>query len=707
MMNRIRITTLICMVCLLGFSALLLSQSASVLFEQGLLKENGEGDLNGAVAVFRQIVQDQAADPSVRAKAQLHIGMCYEKLGQREAQAAYQKVIDGFPQQHQEVALARERMARLLAASKEDTSKPTFRKIHLPNKIGWDAQLSPDGKSLILVNDKKLWIVPMSGNLGPGYPGAPRLLDTRGVEADWPGLAWSADGRWIAFNGEKVEEGRQRIHVVSADGGVPTQVFENNRDARVVNYRMSLSPHGETIVFSSMDGGTLHLYRKSVAGGSPERLVDVPAREPVFSPDGRMIAYVEDKNLGRGGGGLWVIPAEGGTPALVAHAENASSPIWSPDGRMLAYVDDASNKKVQIVHLGSDGRPVGENVTIDCPEGIAGVRRLAGWTPDNEIGAIVGTPMDFALYAQPLEGGKATFITHGGYPVQPRWSPDGEEIFHVNNPDNAGGDWQRLAIAHVPAEGGSVTVVPLHSEVKIRLQGWGTGNRVSPDGQTIVFAGHNEQAAMNTIHIWTIPVNGGTARQLTDAPAGFRDLYPCWSPDGQHIAFVRWKTPENWTEPGEGNIYVVRADGGEPRRITSESDRVYGTGPVQWSPDGRLLAYLSRDEDSEDGTIKVIPPEGGQPRIVAKVKKIFANKEMAWSPDGRRIAYNAARPENKIKIVSLDDGSVEEIVPDLKDVKEIYHLDWSPDGKTLVFGGYTGGGPEFWTIGNFLKGVRP
>ncbi|NWG14144.1 MAG: PD40 domain-containing protein [Acidobacteria bacterium] len=215
------------------------------------------------------------------------------------------------------------------------------------------------------------------------------------------------------------------------------------------------------------------------------------------------------------------------------------------------------------------------------------------------------------------------------------------------------------------------------------------------------------------MHIWTLPVLGGTPRQLTDAPARFRDWYPCWSTDGETIAFMRSTSGENWAEAGEGNISVVSADGCEPRRITSESDRIFDAAPVMWSPDGKLLAYFSRDKrDAPDGTIKVIPATGGEPRIVTKVRGAFANKEMAWSPGNRRIAYNELRGDttrivsNMIKVVSLDDGSTEEIVPDLKDVKEIYHLDWSPDGKTLVFAGYTGGWPEFWTVGNFLPLAR-
>jgi Tol biopolymer transport system component len=147
------------------------------------------------------------------------------------------------------------------------------------------------------------------------------------------------------------------------------------------------------------------------------------------------------------------------------------------------------------------------------------------------------------------------------------------------------------------------------------------------------------------------------------------------------------------------NIFVIPAEGGKPRPLTSEGDRVFGFGPVIWSPDGALLAFFSQDKDSADGTIKVIPPTGGTSRVVTKVKAIYANKEMAWSPDSRRIAYNS--PGDKISVVSLEDGKIEEINPSLEGVS-IYHLDWSPDGKRLVFAGASGGGSEFWMIGNFL-----
>jgi len=713
---KLKKTLIIVVLSFVGGAVLLLGsvqqETAKELLEKAIYFEDVQGDLDKAIEVYSEILNNFAQNSEVAARALYRLGWCHERLGNQEARNAYRRIIDEYPGQKEQVAQARVRLAELDATAANASRKPTFRKINLPNRIPPDAQLSPDGKSIAFVNNEWLWIAPTSSNLGSGFLGTPRQLDTHGITVEFCGFIWSGDGKWIAFNSGEVEGGYKKIYIVPAGGGKPMQIHRNDRDVRVVNYRMSLSPNGDTIVFSSKDEDTLHIYKKSVTGGSPERLVDVPAREPVFSPDGKMIAYVEDKQLvGRHGGGLWVIPVEKGSPTLVADAGNASSPIWSPDGKMIAFVDYDANDKIHIVRLGPDGKTAGEKISIDCPEGTNGVGRLTGWTPDNKIGILVGIPTEFALYTQPVEGGTATFVTHGGYPLQPRWSPDGKRIFHTNKVDEISGDWVAFAIAFVPAEGGEVTTIPLHSEAKIRLPGYGLGDLISPDGKTLVFAGYKSVDPITIKHIWTLPVDGETPTQLTDEPV--IDGNPCWSPDGKEIAFVRNDTPsENWAGMGKDNIYIIPASGGEPRRITSESDRVFG-GPVLWSPDGKLLAYFSRDEDSVDGTIKIIPANGGEPQVIAKVLHIYANKEMAWSPDGRRIAFNAHKPgssntiiSNFINIVSLEDGSIEEIEPNLKDVNEIYHLDWSPDGKTLVFGGYTGGGHELWFMEGFMPLVK-
>jgi len=313
---------------------------------------------------------------------------------------------------------------------------------------------------------------------------------------------------------------------------------------------------------------------------------------------------------------------------------------------------------------------------------------LAGWTPDNKIGAIFEKPTEFGLYTLPAEGGKATVVAYGGYPTKPRWSPDGEQIFHTNIADKGSGAWKELAVSVVPAEGGKVSTVPIQSDVKIDVP--------------VVFPENYGK------HIWTLPVEGGKPNQLSKAPESFADLFPCWSPDGKAVAFVRFKVSKNYVEGFSGtNIFIVNSTGGEPKPLTSESHKVF-TGPIAWSPDGRLLAYFSRYENSTDGTLNVIPLDGGESRVVGKVKGIFINKELAWSPDSKRIAFNSSEYDshelisNGIKIISINDGNISDIETGLVDT-QIYHLDWSPDGKKLVFAGYKDRGREFWVMEDFLQ----
>jgi Tol biopolymer transport system component len=703
---------------ILVFLSANIQQTAEQLYQSGIYKEEVEGDLEKAIAIYEQILKNFPGNKTTAAKALYHIGLCYEKLGNQEAQKAYQRLIEEYPGQIQEVNLAKERLASLVKASEIIPHKPTFQKIQIPTRLFGYTSLSPDGQKISLASrsDRKLWIMPLSGKLGPDFPGEPVELNTDDVRAEWTGHAWSSDGKWIAFNedvpleelGKKEKNGRQGIYVVSSEGGKPKKVHENYRDARTINYRISLSPHGKTLAFSSVDleRNEQHIYTIPVDGGVLKKLVDAQAREPVFSPDGKMIAYVEDKNLGRAGGGLFVVPAQSGIAKLVANAGKASSPVWSPEGDMIAFVDKQNKvAQIHIVPIGEDGEAAGEKITIDAPEGIQYVDLLAGWTPDNKIGAVFEKPLEFGLYTVPAEGGKATMVSHGGYPTQPRFSPDGKRIFHFNNADEGSGAWQRLAIAVVSAEGGHVSTLPIESDEKMILLGWGGGNKISPDGKMIVFAGMTTKDAGLHFHIWTLPVEGGRPKQLTESLAEHTDMFPCWSPDGKSVAFVRARVSKNYFEgSSETNIYIVQANGGEPKPLTSESCRV-NLGPISWSPDGKLLAFFTKDdENSGDDTLNIIPSEGGETRVVGKVNSANVNKELAWSPDCTRIAFN--EPKNKaIRIISLKNGSIADIETDLVDTY-IYHLDWSSDGKRLVFGGYKGGGRELWMIENFLHLVK-
>jgi len=95
------------------------AQTPEQLYQKGLLKEEGEGNLQEAINLYKQVAENIKADQSIRAKALLHIGMCHEKLGTEEAVKTYQRLVTSFPAQKNEVNLARERLSVLVKPSEK------------------------------------------------------------------------------------------------------------------------------------------------------------------------------------------------------------------------------------------------------------------------------------------------------------------------------------------------------------------------------------------------------------------------------------------------------------------------------------------------------------------------------------------------------------------------------------------------------------
>ncbi len=248
--------------------------------------------------------------------------------------------------------------------------------------------------------------------------------------------------------------------------------------------------------------------------------------------------------------------------------------------------------------------------------------------------------------------------------------------------------------------------VPIQFDEKIIKPAWGGGNDVSPDGKTIVFSGQSKKDTSWHWQIWTLPVDGGKPKQLTQTPASVLNGFPRWSPDGKTIAYVRARDIKAGF--GEVNIFTVPVNGGDPKVLTSDSDSV-DFRPIAWSPDGKWIAYFSTDEeDLRAGILKILSVNDGVSRVVAKVKMVHVNIELAWSPDSKRVAFNYA-PDSSygedIRIISIDDGSIVDIETDLVDIN-MYHLDWSSDGDRFVFSGYQGDSPELWLMEDFLPKAK-
>jgi Tol biopolymer transport system component len=696
------------------------AQDHKILFEKAVYTMETRADLKEAITLFDSLIRTYPDEREYAANAQFHIGLCYEKLGKQavhKAQNAYQEVIRQYGDQKEVAAIAQERLSRLIHLAEKMAAMPLtpkFTKIKIPSKLSWNAATSPDGEHLLLVYDEKLWTMPLSGNLGSDIPGIPVQLNTDSIKVTWAGFSWSGDGKTIAFNEIRdislpelrEKEGKnQIIYILSMDGGKPKKILENYCGARAVSFRMSLSPNAKTLAYSSVIEDEMYIYSIPVEGGMPRMLVESPAREPAFSPDGKMIAYVEDKARGRGGGALWIVPASGGNPTLIADAGNASSPVWSPDASKIAFIDYQEYDKINIIPVSKDGNPAGEKITIDTPEGTKEVTLLTGWDKNNKIGTIISR-VNYGLYTLPAEGGQAAMV-YCGNATQPRWTPDGKYILFRKGADQKEQGWPDHKLTMIPADGGEGRTILSGHQDKIGFMPFGAGNRLSPNGEDIVFSAKktdDDSVFINhypTTQIWTSSINNGKFTKITDPPLPYSDDCPCWSPDGRSIAFVRCKLKEDRGDLyGEMGIYIVKSSGGAPELLTFEPEKfIYS---IDWSPDGKWIAYLRGDKHSsnEKSTLNIIDVNNGISRVVGEVSDFTVHTELAWSPDSKQIAFND-REGKVIKVMSLSDGSTEDIETGLVDVK-VFHLDWSPDGKRFVFTGYHDGNPEYWVMEDFL-----
>jgi len=202
---------------------------------------------------------------------------------------------------------------------------------------------------------------------GHGFsPGAPAVWMDRGgntmplrtKRSEWGNPRFSPDGKQMAFD---VSDGKQ-VDVWVQD--LATEQLRRLTFDQADEIRPVWSPDGRWIAFASNREGTLNLYRiRSDGVGSPERLTQSPnAQSPAsWHPGGRFLAFEES----RPGSGLDVMtlamppagaaPGTLGVPSVFAASPSVDAePIFSPDGRWLAYRSSESGR-IEIFVEGFDG----------------------------------------------------------------------------------------------------------------------------------------------------------------------------------------------------------------------------------------------------------------------------------------------------------------------------------------------------------------
>jgi TolB protein len=283
----------------------------------------------------------------------------------------------------------------------------------------------------------------------------------------------------------------------------------------------------------------------------------------------------------------------------------------------------------------------------------------ATWSPDGREIAFtrvhvgVHTPDDDVadIWVADADGGRARPVVEGdSYKWLPHWSPDGDYIVYTDEP--AGGPW---GTSVPPAEGPGGFLGPIFN----------------PGGPTPV-----RQPA----HIWRVRADGtGAPEQLTDVRAN--DRAATYSPDGTRLAF-------DSTRDGHTRVYVMGADGSDPRRLTDGADD-WG---AAWSPDGRSIAYKSSSGPGPGATQIVVMAADGSGR--RQVTSVTGEPTVpSWSPDGSRIAFNLEQDGK---------GSIWSIALDGTDLQNLSNDQSAASSLTFGGGAWGKGGRIVYT-----RGINP
>lgn len=435
--------------------------------------------------------------------------------------------------------------------------------------------LSPDGKQFVFAAETNgnfdIYIQRISSKK------AENLTSDSNSNNTMP--AFSPDGERIAFRSEREPRG---IYMMGLQG-------ENVRQIANFGFHPSWSPNGKEIVVSSFGldapnvrvGENNNLTIINVETGTKRELIKSDATFPAWSPNGKRIAYwFYPTALGRRD--IATVSADGkGDPVVITKdfAVSNWNPVWSPDGKFLYFVSDKNGNwnfwRVAIDE--NTGEPLSQPEPVVTPSKYS---RHLSFSADGRRMIYVQSEVqsniqgvEFDEKAEKITGIPQWITTGDREVTRAELSPDGSQ-FQMRQVRRTQDD-----IVTVNRDGTGWRDITNDAPFD-RFSRW------SPDGKQIAFASDRS----GSYEIWICNKDGTNMRQITFVNSQIQGTsFPVWSPDGQRLSYIAnenafiidlhknltEQTPFKLPQNDKGNAFVI----------------------WDWSPDGKKLAGTFRSEN--------------------------------------------------------------------------------------------------------------
>lgn len=394
-----------------------------------------------------------------------------------------------------------------------------------------------------------------------------------------------------------------------------------------------------------------------LAAGRPMTVDDLLAvqgiSDPQVSPDGKRIVYAVsaiDRETNKSRTQLWMVPTAGGEPQQFTTTPGSNShPRWSPDGKTIAFQSDRSGSS-QVWLLPVDGGEARQLTKL--PIDVSGPI----WSPKGDALVVAGevypgkTPEETAEKDKAAADGKVSKVRTFDQLMVRHWTAWDEK--------------KRSHLFVVDVKTGKAVDATPHLDVNTPPAPFGGSSdyTFAPGGEELIFTAEprKDLAWSTNTDIWSVPVAGGEARNLTVENLA-ADAQPSVSPDGKWLAYVTQARPG--FEADQWILKVRNRASGAVRPVAANLDRSIVS--YTWSADSQHVYAVLDDAGRESIArlpilgdpmdVKPLAHDPRQHRLVTGGR----NDSVQVTPDGTMVYLKSTTNRPAELYRASADGTVE------------------------------------------------